>query len=65
MSTQRSAINFGAGPAQLPLDVLNKAKGELLDYNGSGISIMEMSHRSADFQALVNAAKDQVKKLMC
>uniref|UniRef100_A0AC35TLS2 Phosphoserine transaminase n=1 Tax=Rhabditophanes sp. KR3021 TaxID=114890 RepID=A0AC35TLS2_9BILA len=40
MSTQRSAINFGAGPAQLPLDVLNKAKDELLDYNGSGISIM-------------------------
>uniref|UniRef100_A0AC35TV43 Aspartate carbamoyltransferase n=1 Tax=Rhabditophanes sp. KR3021 TaxID=114890 RepID=A0AC35TV43_9BILA len=65
MSIHRNTINFGAGPAQLPIDVLNKAKDEFLDYNGSGISIMEMSHRSADFQALVNAAKDQVKKLMC
>ena len=39
--------NFSSGPAQLPYDVLVKAQAELLDYNSTGMSVMEMSHRSA------------------
>ena len=42
-------FNFAAGPSTLPLDVLKKAQNDLLDYDGSGMSVMEMSHRSAVF----------------
>lgn len=39
-------FNFGAGPSMLPLPVLEQAQAELLDYKGSGMSVMEISHRS-------------------
>ena len=42
-------FNFSAGPAMLPKEVLKTAAAEMLDYNGSGMSVMEMSHRSATF----------------
>ncbi len=42
----RRAINFGAGPSMIPKEVLKPAQLELLDYDGSGLSIMEASHRS-------------------
>ena len=42
--------NFSAGPAVLPEEVLREAAEEMLDYNGSGMSVMEMSHRSGAFQ---------------
>src|SRR5262245_485331 len=45
--------NFNAGPAQLPPEVLERAQAELRDYQGTGMSIMEMSHRSREFEALV------------
>lgn len=41
--------NFSAGPAVLPRDVLQQAREELLDWNGSGMSVMEMSHRGKEF----------------
>lgn len=56
--------NFNAGPAALPLPVLEKAQAEMLDYAGSGMSIMEESHRSKTFQAIVDAAESNVRKLM-
>jgi len=56
--------NFYAGPAILPEEVLKKAQAELLDFNGIGLSIMEISHRSKDFEAVVKGAEDKVKSLL-
>jgi phosphoserine aminotransferase len=50
------AHNFGAGPCTLPLDVLEEAREELLDFAGSGMSIIEMSHRSPEYEAVHNEA---------
>ena len=50
-------FNFNAGPAALPLEVLEIIQSELLDYKGSGMSIMESSHRGAEFDA-VNEGSD-------
>ena len=43
--------NFSAGPSMLPVPVLQKAQADLLDYHGSGMSVMEMSHRSKWFRS--------------
>ena len=56
--------NFGAGPAALPLPVLQKAQVELLDFAGSGMSVMELSHRSKTFDAVLKAAEANVKRLL-
>lgn len=56
--------NFSAGPSMLPLPVLEKAKKELLNYNGTGMSIMEMSHRSAAFQNIMDEATSLLRELM-
>ncbi|MBT8151080.1 MAG: 3-phosphoserine/phosphohydroxythreonine transaminase, partial [Gammaproteobacteria bacterium] len=45
-------FNFCAGPAALPEAVLTKAQGEMLDWHGRGLSVMEMSHRSEEFVAI-------------
>src|ERR1039457_4939713 len=50
-STKR-AFNFNAGPGALPLPVLERMREELLDYRGTGMSVMEMSHRSPEFEAI-------------
>jgi phosphoserine aminotransferase len=57
-------FNFCAGPAALPEAVLNKAKTELLDWQGRGLSVMEMSHRSEEFVAIAEAAEANLRKLM-
>lgn len=57
-------FNFAAGPSMLPEKVLNRAKDELLNYKGTGMSVMEMSHRSNDYQMIFNDAKNKFKKLM-
>lgn len=56
--------NFNAGPAALPLPVLEKAQAELLEYGGSGMSVMEASHRSKEFAAIIEAAEANVRRLM-
>lgn len=56
--------NFNAGPAALPLPVLEQAQAEMLEWGGSGMSVMEMSHRSKDFASIVEAAEANVRKLM-
>ncbi len=48
-------FNFGAGPAMLPTAVMEKAQQEFLDYDGMGASIIEISHRSKEFDAIINA----------
>ena len=56
--------NFCAGPAALPLPVLEQARAELLDYHGAGMSIMEMSHRGKLFDEVIQTAEKNVRKLM-
>lgn len=56
--------NFGAGPAAIPLPVLEKAHAELLDFDGNGMSVMEMSHRSKGYDAVHQAAEANVRALM-
>ncbi len=56
--------NFSAGPAMLPEEVLKKAAAEMLDYNGSGQSVMEMSHRSKVYDAIIKEAEADLRELM-
>ncbi len=60
----KRAYNFNAGPAALPLPVLQKAQAELVDFRGSGMSIMEMSHRGKEYEAVHNEAISLLKELM-
>ncbi|MCR5528208.1 MAG: 3-phosphoserine/phosphohydroxythreonine transaminase [Saccharofermentans sp.] len=56
--------NFSAGPATMPLPVLEEIQAELLDYKGSGMSVMEMSHRSKVFQQIADEAEADLRELM-
>ena len=56
--------NFSAGPSMLPLPVLEKAASELICYGESGMSVMEMSHRSKDYEEIINSAEAMLRKLM-
>ncbi len=56
--------NFSAGPAVLPEAVLKEAAEEILDYNGSGMSVMEMSHRSKFFEDIIESAEKDLRELM-
>ncbi|PFK47042.1 3-phosphoserine/phosphohydroxythreonine aminotransferase [Bacillus cereus] len=56
--------NFSAGPSILPLPVLEKVQKELLNYSGTGMSIMEMSHRSSQFQSIIDEASSLLRELM-
>ncbi len=57
-------FNFSAGPAVLPEPVLKKASAEMLDCNGSGMSVMEMSHRSKEFEDILDGAENHLRTLM-
>lgn len=57
-------FNFSAGPSTLPLPVLERAQAELLDYRGSGMSVMEMSHRSAHFEDILHRARTGIRSLL-
>lgn len=56
--------NFSAGPAVLPEQVLQEAASEMMDYRGTGMSVMEMSHRSSAFQEIIDTAEADLRKLM-
>jgi len=56
--------NFSAGPAVLPEEVLKEAAAEMLDYKGTGMSVMEMSHRSKAYQAIIDEAEQDLRDLM-
>ena len=56
--------NFSAGPSCLPEEVLNECAAEMLDYNGTGQSVMEMSHRSKAYEPIIQDAEAMVRKLM-
>lgn len=56
--------NFSAGPAMLPEEVLKEAAEEMTDYRGTGMSVMEMSHRSQAFASILNEAETDIRELM-
>lgn len=56
--------NFSAGPAVLPEEVLQEAAAEMMDYKGSGMSVMEMSHRSKWFDDIIKDAEKDLRELM-
>ncbi len=62
VTTQR-IHNFAAGPAVLPVSVLEKVQADLLDHSGTGMSVMEMSHRSAAFEAIIGEAESDLRAL--
>ncbi|CAM3704746.1 3-phosphoserine/phosphohydroxythreonine transaminase [Parendozoicomonas haliclonae] len=58
------AHNFSAGPAALPQEVLEQARDELLDWQGRGVSVMEISHRSPEYMAIATEAEQDLRDLM-
>ena len=56
--------NFSAGPSMLPEAVLTKAAAEMLDYEGSGQSVMEMSHRSKVYQSIIDTTEALLREIM-
>lgn len=64
MTTNQKKIYFTAGPAKIPDEVMQQVKAELLDYRGMGISVAEMSHRSKQFEAIIDEAEANLRKLL-
>jgi phosphoserine aminotransferase len=60
----KRVFNFNAGPATLPLPVLERVREELLDYRGTGMSVMEMTHRSPEFEEILFRAERNLRRLM-
>ena len=58
------AFNFSAGPAAMPTEVLERAQAEMLDYRGTGMSVMEMSHRSSEFIEIAERAEADFRELL-
>ena len=56
--------NFSAGPSMLPLPVLERAAAELVCYGESGMSVMEMSHRSPDYEVIIQEAEAKLRQIM-
>ena len=55
--------NFGAGPAMLPIPVMQQIQEEFLDYRGMGVSVIEISHRSKEFDEVINRCDELIKEL--
>lgn len=64
MDVSKRAFNFCAGPAALPEAVLQRAQAELLDWQGKGLSVMEMSHRSEEYTSIAEKAEQDLRDLM-
>lgn len=60
----KRAFNFNAGPAAIPLSVLERVREELLDFRGTGMSVMEISHRSAEYEALNQETERDFRRLL-
>ncbi|WP_033020185.1 3-phosphoserine/phosphohydroxythreonine transaminase [Geobacillus sp. FSL W8-0032] len=60
----KRAYNFNAGPSALPLPVLERAQRELLNFQDTGMSVMELSHRSKEYEAVHQAASERLKRLL-
>jgi len=64
MANKKKVFNFGAGPAVLPREVMEQAQAELLDWNGTGISVIEMSHRSKNFLSIAEQAEVDLRDVL-
>ena len=64
MSKYDRIYNFSAGPSTLPVPVLEEVRDEMMNYRGSGMSVMEMSHRSKVFQGIYDEAEADLRELM-
>ena len=62
--TEKRVLNFSAGPSMLPGPVLEKAAKQMLNYENSGMSVMEMSHRSKAFEEIIKTAESDLRELM-
>ena len=62
--SRENTFNFAAGPSVLPTEVLQQAASEMLDYKGTGMSVMEMSHRSSAYKAIFDEAKADLRDLL-
>lgn len=60
----RRIFNFGAGPALLPAPVMARVQEELRDWHGSGMSVMEMSHRGKEYQGIIQQAEQDLRDLL-
>src|SRR5262249_29256685 len=60
----KRAYNFNAGPAAIPLPVLEKMRDEMTDFQGTGMSVMELSHRSSTFEAVNDGAEKALRRLL-
>jgi phosphoserine aminotransferase len=63
-ATVKRAFNFNAGPGALPVPVLDRIREELFDWRGSGMSVMEMSHRSKEFEGIIAEAEQRLRRLL-
>lgn len=63
-NSMATIYNFSAGPAVLPKKVLQQAAAEMLDWHGSGMSVMEMGHRGAEFMSIIAAAQSDLRELL-
>lgn len=61
---KQRVCNFSAGPATLPFEVLTRTAEDIVDFNGSGIGLMEMSHRSPEFQKVIDETESLLRELM-
>ena len=57
-------LNFAAGPAAMPLEVLQNIEKNICNYDGEGLSVMEMSHRSKTYEKIINETRDNLKKIL-
>lgn len=64
MSKSERVYNFSAGPSMLPLEVMELAAEQLTNYNGCGMSVMEMSHRSKEFEEILHSAESNLRDIM-
>jgi len=60
----KRVFNFNPGPAGIPLEVLEQAQAEMLDFKGTGMSVMEISHRSKEFEAVIQTAEADLRELL-
>jgi phosphoserine aminotransferase len=60
----KRVFNFNPGPAALPLEVLEQAQAEMLDFKGTGMSVMEVSHRSKEFEGVIQTAEVDLRELL-
>ena len=62
--SRKGIYNFSAGPSMMPESVLKAAQSEITDYRSSGMSVMEMSHRSKPFEKIIQGAEATLRELM-